>query len=183
MHLFLCLLQSCAPACDQPRLWLSMFEEQKALELIHNRLFHWVSRWESWTVSSDLSCVVWHCFVFGTNVSRQIHLFLLGLFSDVIEMLETNGKVAVKDGASELLKLPLRCHVCHKELPTIPALKEHIRCHFSSWENASRIEVEFSVHLCWVGICCLFCIFSFKKFAGWVSILFLIFLFVSSEKI
>ncbi|KAG7225854.1 hypothetical protein INR49_014376 [Caranx melampygus] len=46
---------------------------------------------------------------------------------DVIEMLNTNGGVTVKDGTSELLKLPLRCHVCRKELPTIPALKEHLK--------------------------------------------------------
>lgn len=49
---------------------------------------------------------------------------------DVIQMLETNGVVTVKEDASELLKLPLRCHVCCKELPTIPALKEHLKSHF-----------------------------------------------------
>ncbi|XP_035515786.1 aprataxin isoform X1 [Morone saxatilis] len=49
---------------------------------------------------------------------------------DVIQMLETNGKVAVKEGTSEMLKLPLRCHMCHRELPTIPALKEHLKSHF-----------------------------------------------------
>ncbi|XP_042077409.1 aprataxin isoform X3 [Haplochromis burtoni] len=49
---------------------------------------------------------------------------------DVIQMLETDGKVTVKEGTSELLKLPLRCHVCCKELPTIPALKEHLKSHF-----------------------------------------------------
>ncbi|KAM4584804.1 aprataxin isoform 2-T2 [Odontesthes bonariensis] len=49
---------------------------------------------------------------------------------DVIQMLETNGKVTVKEGTSELLKLPLRCHVCRKELSTIPALKEHLKSHF-----------------------------------------------------
>ncbi|XP_036955461.1 aprataxin isoform X1 [Acanthopagrus latus] len=49
---------------------------------------------------------------------------------DVIEMLERDGRVSVKDGTSELLKLPLRCHVCHRELPTIPALKEHLKSHF-----------------------------------------------------
>ncbi|XP_018593803.1 aprataxin isoform X2 [Scleropages formosus] len=47
----------------------------------------------------------------------------------VIEMLEKDGQVTVKDGASELLKFPLRCHVCHKELSTIPQLKEHLRSH------------------------------------------------------
>ncbi|XP_023190063.1 aprataxin isoform X2 [Xiphophorus maculatus] len=49
---------------------------------------------------------------------------------DVIQMLETCGKVTVKEGSSELLKLPLRCHVCHKEFPTIPSLKEHLKSHF-----------------------------------------------------
>lgn len=49
---------------------------------------------------------------------------------DVIRMLETNGKVTVKENISELLKLPLRCHVCHKEITTLPALKEHLKSHF-----------------------------------------------------
>ncbi|KAK0131788.1 Aprataxin [Merluccius polli] len=48
---------------------------------------------------------------------------------DVIHMLEKTGKVTVKEGTSELLKLPLRCHVCHKELATIPSLKEHLKTH------------------------------------------------------
>ncbi|KAM9856831.1 aprataxin [Aulostomus maculatus] len=51
---------------------------------------------------------------------------------DVIEMLGTNGRVTVKEGASELLKLPLRCHMCHTQLPTIPALKQHLKSHFPS---------------------------------------------------
>ncbi|XP_026766602.3 aprataxin isoform X1 [Pangasianodon hypophthalmus] len=51
---------------------------------------------------------------------------------DVIAMLERDGRVSVKDGTSELLKLPLRCHVCHKEQSTIPKLKEHIRVHLLS---------------------------------------------------
>lgn len=51
---------------------------------------------------------------------------------DVIQMLETNGRVTVKEGTSELLKLPLRCHMCRTELPTIPALKEHLKSHFPS---------------------------------------------------
>ncbi|XP_028833200.1 aprataxin isoform X2 [Denticeps clupeoides] len=48
---------------------------------------------------------------------------------DVIEMLERTGNVSVKEGMAELLKLPLRCHVCHKEQSTIPKLKEHLKCH------------------------------------------------------
>nr|XP_040042671.1 aprataxin isoform X3 [Gasterosteus aculeatus aculeatus] len=51
---------------------------------------------------------------------------------DVIQMLETNGRVNVKEGTSELLKLPLRCHMCRKDIPTIPALKEHLKSHFPS---------------------------------------------------
>lgn len=64
-----------------------------------------------------------------------IHSNLLIFFSnsaDVIKMLESNGRVIVKEGTSELLKLPLRCHVCHKELPTVPALKDHLKSHFHS---------------------------------------------------
>ncbi|XP_035493318.2 aprataxin isoform X1 [Scophthalmus maximus] len=49
---------------------------------------------------------------------------------DLFQMLEANGRVTVKEGASELLKLPLRCHVCRKDIPTIPALKEHLKSHF-----------------------------------------------------
>lgn len=49
---------------------------------------------------------------------------------DVLQMLQTDGKVSVTEGASELLKLPLRCHTCHRELSTIPALKEHLKTHF-----------------------------------------------------
>ncbi|KAK3507672.1 hypothetical protein QTP70_032790 [Hemibagrus guttatus] len=48
---------------------------------------------------------------------------------DVIMMLERDGRVSVKDGVSELLKLPLRCHVCHTEHATMPKLKEHLRLH------------------------------------------------------
>ncbi|KAM6972702.1 aprataxin [Aplochiton taeniatus] len=47
----------------------------------------------------------------------------------IISMLEKDGRVTVKGGTSELLKLPLRCHVCHKELSTIPSLKEHLKLH------------------------------------------------------
>lgn len=50
---------------------------------------------------------------------------------DVIQMLEETGKVSVKEGTSDLLKVPLRCHMCHKELATIPSLKEHLKTHFS----------------------------------------------------
>ncbi|XP_026722463.1 aprataxin isoform X1 [Athene cunicularia] len=49
---------------------------------------------------------------------------------DVIEMVRSKGKVMVKDHASELLKLPLRCHCCKQQLSTIPQLKEHLRKHW-----------------------------------------------------
>ncbi|XP_038026887.1 aprataxin isoform X2 [Anas acuta] len=49
---------------------------------------------------------------------------------DVIEMVRSKGKVTVKDHASELLKLPLRCHICKQQLSTIPQLKEHLRKHW-----------------------------------------------------
>ncbi|XP_034628968.1 aprataxin isoform X5 [Trachemys scripta elegans] len=49
---------------------------------------------------------------------------------DVIEMVKTKGKVLVKDGTSELLKLPLRCHVCKQHQSTIPQLKEHLKKHW-----------------------------------------------------
>ncbi|XP_053559200.1 aprataxin isoform X2 [Bombina bombina] len=48
---------------------------------------------------------------------------------DVIEMIKTKGKVFVKDGMSELLKLPLQCHVCKQQQSTIPQLKEHLKKH------------------------------------------------------
>ncbi|NXS51855.1 APTX protein, partial [Brachypteracias leptosomus] len=48
---------------------------------------------------------------------------------DVIEMVRCKGKVIMKDGVSELLKLPLRCHRCKQQLSTIPQLKEHLRKH------------------------------------------------------
>lgn len=66
---------------------------------------------------------------------QQIYIYKPPFFfiiSDVIQMLETNGRVTIKEGTSELLKLPLRCHVCRRDLPTIPSLKEHLKSHFSS---------------------------------------------------
>ncbi|XP_037348419.1 aprataxin isoform X2 [Talpa occidentalis] len=48
----------------------------------------------------------------------------------VIEMVQETGRVTVRDGTSELLKLPLRCHECQQLLPSIPQLKEHLRKHW-----------------------------------------------------
>ncbi|XP_007904794.1 aprataxin isoform X1 [Callorhinchus milii] len=48
---------------------------------------------------------------------------------DVIEMVERDGKVIVKDATTELLKLPLVCHICKQQQSTIPQLKEHLKKH------------------------------------------------------
>uniref|UniRef100_A0A671FIR6 Aprataxin n=1 Tax=Rhinolophus ferrumequinum TaxID=59479 RepID=A0A671FIR6_RHIFE len=48
----------------------------------------------------------------------------------VIEMVQDAGRVTVRDGMPELLKLPLRCHECQQLLPSIPQLKEHLRKHW-----------------------------------------------------
>ncbi|KAG8184402.1 hypothetical protein JTE90_004574 [Oedothorax gibbosus] len=47
---------------------------------------------------------------------------------DVVNQLETQGIVKTMDPAvaKELLKNPLRCHVCKSILPNIPKLKSHI---------------------------------------------------------
>nr|6CVT_A Chain A, Aprataxin [Homo sapiens]6CVT_B Chain B, Aprataxin [Homo sapiens] len=49
----------------------------------------------------------------------------------VIEMVQEAGRVTVRDGMPELLKLPLRCHECQQLLPSIPQLKEHLRKHWT----------------------------------------------------
>ncbi|XP_065803448.1 aprataxin isoform X1 [Muntiacus reevesi] len=49
----------------------------------------------------------------------------------VVEMVQEAGRVTVRDGMPELLKLPLRCHECQQLLPSIPQLKEHLRKHWS----------------------------------------------------
>lgn len=80
-------------------------------------------------------------------------------------MLETTGRVAIKEGTSELLKLPLRCHMCRRELPTIPALKEHLKSHFSTWESVYKEDVKFNIGLHCVGryFCPFIVIYSFMK--------------------
>ncbi|XP_012667138.1 aprataxin isoform X1 [Otolemur garnettii] len=49
----------------------------------------------------------------------------------VIEMVQKAGRVTVRDGMPDLLKLPLRCHECQQLLPSIPQLKEHVRKHWT----------------------------------------------------
>ncbi|GFY75776.1 aprataxin [Trichonephila inaurata madagascariensis] len=47
----------------------------------------------------------------------------------IMKQLETDGKIKLMDpnASKELLKQSLRCHVCKKELPTMPKLKDHIK--------------------------------------------------------
>uniref|UniRef100_A0A8C5KLR3 Aprataxin n=1 Tax=Jaculus jaculus TaxID=51337 RepID=A0A8C5KLR3_JACJA len=49
----------------------------------------------------------------------------------VIKMVQEAGRVTVRDGTAELLKLPLRCHECQQLLPSVPQLKEHLRKHWT----------------------------------------------------
>ncbi|XP_063082738.1 aprataxin isoform X3 [Cavia porcellus] len=49
----------------------------------------------------------------------------------VIKMIQEAGRVTVREGTSELLKLPLHCHECQQLLPSIPQLKEHLRKHWT----------------------------------------------------
>lgn len=119
---------------------------------------------ESWDVFWEWlsrSSTVLHCVHYCTFIFT--HSFVLS--SDVIQMLETTGRVAIKEGTSELLKLPLRCHMCRRELPTIPALKEHLKSHFSTWESVFKEDVKFNIGLHCVGryFCPFFVIYSFMK--------------------
>ena len=48
----------------------------------------------------------------------------------VIELLRSNGKIEInKEHYEGLLKRPLVCHICSKELKNIPLLKQHITTH------------------------------------------------------
>ncbi|NWI08163.1 APTX protein, partial [Crypturellus soui] len=49
--------------------------------------------------------------------------------TDVIEMVRSKGEVTLKAHTAELLKLPLRCHICKQNLSTIPQLKTHLSKH------------------------------------------------------
>lgn len=58
-------------------------------------------------------------------------MFLILLsHSDVIEMVKKKGRVDGERDAPKLLKLPLKCHVCNQQPPTIPQLKEHLKEHW-----------------------------------------------------
>ncbi|XP_074063493.1 aprataxin isoform X3 [Macrotis lagotis] len=50
---------------------------------------------------------------------------------DVIKMIQKDGKVTVPEGTSDLLKLPLCCHICKQQQSTIPQLKDHLTKHKS----------------------------------------------------
>lgn len=49
----------------------------------------------------------------------------------VIGILQSKGKVDldVKGIYEPMLKLPLKCHVCHSELQNMPKLKDHLKSH------------------------------------------------------
>ncbi|XP_068613051.1 aprataxin-like [Brachionichthys hirsutus] len=67
------------------------------------------------------------------KTKKHWNSFTTGYFiesHDIIQMLETNGEVTVKEGIIELLKQRLSCHMCPTELATIPSLKEHLKSHF-----------------------------------------------------
>ncbi|KAM4054058.1 aprataxin isoform 1-T2 [Anomaloglossus baeobatrachus] len=50
---------------------------------------------------------------------------------EVMDMIKLQGKVTVRDGASELLKSSLQCNVCKIQQATMPQLKEHLRKHWT----------------------------------------------------
>ncbi|XP_001373180.2 aprataxin isoform X1 [Monodelphis domestica] len=50
---------------------------------------------------------------------------------DVINMIKKHGKVIIPQGVSDFLNLPLCCHICKEQQPTIPQLKDHLRKHGS----------------------------------------------------
>lgn len=50
--------------------------------------------------------------------------------ASILKWLKSKGKVEIdKERYESLLKEPLSCHVCHKELKNIPQLKQHIATH------------------------------------------------------
>ena len=51
---------------------------------------------------------------------------------EILNILERAGKVEFDKGKYEaILKRPLKCHICHKDLQNIPKLKSHIVTHSS----------------------------------------------------
>lgn len=60
-------------------------------------------------------------------------LFLISVFADVYEDLETNGKITMKteDECKLLLGERLKCHKCNFVSNTIPNLKKHVLTHFT----------------------------------------------------
>ncbi|XP_061492117.1 aprataxin isoform X2 [Rhineura floridana] len=49
---------------------------------------------------------------------------------DVIVMVKKKGRVIVDKEIAKLLNLPLKCHVCKRQQPNIPQLKEHLKEHW-----------------------------------------------------
>ncbi len=50
----------------------------------------------------------------------------------VIEILKEAGRVDLdmKGVYEPMLKLPLKCHICHSLFPNLPKLKDHVKSHF-----------------------------------------------------
>lgn len=109
---------------------------------------HGESKWHVF-IGVSWGATVW---LYTVSITAYFSFYSSSLCVDVIQMLETNGRVTVKEGTSELLKLPLRCHVCRRELPTIPALKDHLKSHLPGWDSDLEEDsvpqmFEFSVGL------------------------------------
>ncbi|XP_053226753.1 aprataxin isoform X2 [Podarcis raffonei] len=49
---------------------------------------------------------------------------------DLIAMVKKKGRVTVDKDVAKLLNLPLKCHVCKRQQPNIPQLKEHLKEHW-----------------------------------------------------
>ncbi|XP_062985124.1 aprataxin isoform X2 [Elgaria multicarinata webbii] len=67
------------------------------------------------------------------KTKRHWNSFTTGYFfdsKDVIMMVKKKGRVTVDKNTPELLKLPLKCHVCKQQQKTIPQLKEHLKKHW-----------------------------------------------------
>uniref|UniRef100_S4RVN0 Aprataxin n=1 Tax=Petromyzon marinus TaxID=7757 RepID=S4RVN0_PETMA len=66
------------------------------------------------------------------KTKKHWNSFTTGYFIDsevVMRMVEEDGRVVIPEDTAELLKKPLQCHMCHREISTIPKLKEHLGTH------------------------------------------------------
>ncbi|XP_078468725.1 aprataxin isoform X1 [Lampetra planeri] len=66
------------------------------------------------------------------KTKKHWNSFTTGYFIDsevVMRMVEEDGRVVIPEDTAELLKKPLQCHMCHRDISTIPKLKEHLGTH------------------------------------------------------